>query len=324
MKFGWLVLLAASVAIGVPAVAKNTEPPPPWAFTIGGYGTPANRAKPGDDLPRHIPDSDVTFTRAQTDDIFNVADWRPNDHPKPPDIVMHGRPPYVFSCGACHHPDGLGGTSSAAIAGLPADYILQQLRDYKSGARTALNTDMITYRGMHQISLAITDEEAKAAADYFASLKMKPHYKVVETNVVGKVSVANYSLKVDPTKGTEPIGNRIIEVVADPVLADLGDPRAGYIAYVPVGSIAKGKQLAMTGGNGKTQPCIICHGPDMRGTALAPPLAGRGPSYMVRQLWNIQHGFRSGPETLPMQLVVENLTLKEIVPLVAYITSLDP
>jgi cytochrome c553 len=324
MKFGGLALLTALIAIGVPAVAKNTEPPPPWAFTIGGYATPANRAGANDDVPLHVPNSTMSFTRKQTDNIFNVADWHPDDHPPAPDIVMHGRPPYVYSCGACHYPNGLGGAPSAAIAGLPADYILEQLWAFKSGTRTALNTDMILYRGMHQISLAITDEEAKTAANYFASLKMTPRVKVIETNVVGKVRVGTYMLFVDPTKGTEPIGNRIIETTADPARLDIGDSQVGWVAYVPVGSIKKGKELAMNGANGKSQPCATCHGPDMRGTQLAPPIAGRGPSYMVRQLWNIQHGFRSGPETLPMQLVVENLTLKEIVPLIAYISSLDP
>ena len=56
---------------------------------------------------------------------------------------------------------------------------------------------------------------------------------------------------------TEPIGDRIIEVPEDAERTEtLRDPRSGFIAYVPVGSIKKGEALVTTGGGKTTRaPC---------------------------------------------------------------------
>ena len=67
-----------------------------------------------------------------------------------------------------------------------------------------------------------------------------------------------------PDSGTEPIGNRIIVLPDDPVRAELRDPKSGFIDYVPVGSIKKGEGL-ITGDAGKTIPCAICHGQNLKG-----------------------------------------------------------
>ena len=66
---------------------------------------------------------------------------------------------------------------------------------------------------------------------------------------------------------TEPIGVRIIETPEDVAETQLRNPRSGFIAYAPVGSIKRGEVLATTGGNGKTTPCAVCHGPDLKGLA---------------------------------------------------------
>ena len=52
-----------------------------------------------------------------------------------PEVVASGRKPDVFACGFCHRADGPGGPENANLAGLPAAYIVQQMADYKSGAR---------------------------------------------------------------------------------------------------------------------------------------------------------------------------------------------
>jgi hypothetical protein len=65
----------------------------------------------------------------------------------------------------------------------------------------------------------------------------------------------------------EPIGNRIIELPEDAEKAELRDGHSSFVAYVPKGSIAKGEELATTGGDhvengkivkGKTVACGIC------------------------------------------------------------------
>src|SRR6185503_8895165 len=113
----------------------------------------------------------------------------------------------------------------------------------------------------------------------------------------------------------------------------LRNPHSGFIAYVPVGSINKGKDLVTTGGarivgkefiRGKTTPCITCHGPDLMGVADIPPIAGRSPSYMVRQLWDMQQGTRNSEGAQLMRLVLANLTQEDMVAIVAYVSSRQP
>jgi cytochrome c553 len=65
-----------------------------------------------------------------------------------------------------------------------------------------------------------------------------------------------------------------------------------------MGSIKRGEELITTGG-GKTLACAACHGPDLKGMTLPevgamPGLAGRSPSYLVRQMFDIKTGQRHG------------------------------
>jgi cytochrome c553 len=56
----------------------------------------------------------------------------------------------------------------------------------------------------------------------------------------------------------------------------------------------------------------------------APPIAGRSPSYLARQIYDIQQGARMGPNAAMMRPVVANLTPDDIVAITAYIGSLAP
>jgi cytochrome c553 len=101
------------------------------------------------------------------------------------------------------------------------------------------------------------------------------------------------------------------------------DPISGFVAYVPKGSIARGRALATTGG-GKTLPCGICHGATLQGLGDVPGIAGRHPNYIVRQLWNMQHGDRAGNSAALMKQVVDKLTVDDMLALAAYSASLKP
>ena len=136
-------------------------------------------------------------------------------------------------------------------------------------------------------------------------------------------------------KLTEPIGKRIIEVPTD-VDANqiLRNSRGTWVAYVPVGAIARGKNLVTTGGSsivngqivlGRATACTTCHGQDLRGMGQdIPPLAGRSPSYLAREIFDIQQGTRAGSyPLLPlMKKAVEKLTAEDIVDITAYLASL--
>jgi cytochrome c553 len=101
------------------------------------------------------------------------------------------------------------------------------------------------------------------------------------------------------------------------------DPRSGFIAYVPPGSIAKGQALVSTGGN-KTVACAACHGPELKGMGDAPPIAGHHANYLVRQLYLFKTGERSGPTATLMKGVTQNLTVDDMVAIAAYLASRTP
>jgi cytochrome c553 len=311
---------SASAASASPSSASDPSSFPAWAYPWA----PDYKAPPDDGVPRHVPDSTASFTVTQERDLFFVPDWHPEDHPAMPGIVAHGRRPDVRACGSCHRAEGTGGPENASLAALPAAYIVQQIEDYKSGARKFAGPQRSASLLMTAIAKACTQEEAEAAAAYFSSLKPKANIKVVETDTVPVTEIARLFYMVSKNGGSEPIGQRIVEVPADAEQFEHRDTRSQFIAYVPKGSIARGQALATGGGASVAAPCIACHGADLRGIASVPRLAGRSPSYLVRQLYDFQQHARGGSAGTLMWPVVENLSHDDMISLAAYIASLEP
>jgi cytochrome c553 len=295
---------------------------PGWAFTNNPPG-PKPAAPADDGAAKHVAGSTVGLTLTQVRDAFNVPDWHPDNHPAAPDIVMHGRKPGVISCGYCHLPNGQGRPENAGLAGLPAAYIVQQIADFRSGARVSSDPKLVPPGLMDNIAKAATDEEVKAAAEYFVGLTPKPWIRVVEAAKVPKTHAAGYMLVPDADGGSEPIGTRIVETPENVAQTELRDSGSGFVAYVPPGSIARGERLVKTGG-GKTVACGTCHGADLKGLGPVPRLAGRSPSYIVRQLYDFQHGARAGAWSPLMAGVVRDLKPGDIVDIVAYTASRQP
>ena len=176
---------------------------------------------------------------------------------------------------------------------------------------------------MIAIAKGMTDDETRAAAEYFGSMKWTPWIKVVEADTVPKTRIAGgMFLKIEGGE-TEPIGDRIIETPGGCRGApkSLRNPRSGFIAYVPPGSVKKGEALVTTGGGGKTTQCGVCHGADLKGLGPVPGIAGRSPSYMVRQLYDMQQGIRKGVWADLMKPVVANLTNADMLAIAAYTAS---
>ncbi|HTC62626.1 MAG TPA: c-type cytochrome, partial [Candidatus Saccharimonadales bacterium] len=124
--------------------------------------------------------------------------------------------------------------------------------------------------------------------------------------------------------GDEPIGQRIIELPQDAARAESRDPHSGFIAYVPKGSLAKGKEFVNTGGGGKTIQCVICHGPTLNGLAEVPPIAGHDPMYLFRQLYYFKDGSRHGSMGALMKGVVAKMNEDDMIAVAAYVASLTP
>ena len=180
---------------------------------------------------------------------------------------------------------------------------------------------------MAALAKVASDEEIAQAAAYFSSIKQRKLIVVVETKDVPKNYVAAwvYSplLEAEKNRETEPIAARILEMPKDLEQFESRDTHTEFIAYVPPGSLAVGRKLATTG-DGKTVPCSLCHGQDLRGLADVPGIAGRSPSYLMRQLFDMKRGVRTGPNANLMKPVLANLSDSDLLSLSAYASSLNP
>jgi cytochrome c553 len=309
--------------------AQAAPPRPlPWAYAVPDAPLPV--VEPTDDGSlKHLAGSTQAFTMKQIRDTANPVDWFPTDHPPMPSIVAHRRSPnnnpWIGGCGLCHFPNGKGRPENAGISGLPAGYILAQLADFKSGARKTADPGKRNTNTMIGNAAGLTDEEAIIAAEYFASIKWTPWIKVIETETVPKVhNAGGFFLRAEGNE-TEPLGQRLLEVPVDTEGTEVfRNPRSGFIAYAPPGSLKKGEDLVVRGGAGKTVACAACHGEGMKGNGNFPPLAGRSPSYLARQLYDIQKYARNGPGTQLMRPVVQNLNEGDILAITAYLASLAP
>ena len=260
-----------------------------------GAGRPRRRAAPAPpDTSQHtVPGSDVKLTRQQVGNGFNVGDWFPADHPKMPYIVQYGKAPDVRACGLCHLINGKGRPENASVSGLPVAYFLQQLRDFKSDLRKSADPRKANTNAMMTIAKGMSDEEMMAAAEYFAQIPWStPWIKVVESATVPKTrSVGGMWMSLENNE-TEPLGKRIIEMPVNNELVELRDYHAegSFVAYVPPGSVKSGEAVANSGA--KVTRCSVCHGADLQGFGPVPGIAGRSPSYIARQLYDMQQGAR--------------------------------
>jgi cytochrome c553 len=322
MRHCVLAVVIALAAV-VPIAAAQDEPAPAWAFP----GANMDQPKGGWDTtkPLSLPGSRRHFPEAAVHDAYAVADWFPESHPQPPDVVLHGRRGTLAACGYCHLPDGSGRPENASLGGLPADYIRRQIAAFRDGTRKPAIPGWIPNVLMTKIAMNATDQDIAAAADYFAAIPAPRHVQVIEAErITGSLAQA-FILRAVPGAG-EPLGNRIVEGPSDFERFEHRDPRLIYTAYVPTGSLGRGALLANTGGNGATLACTTCHGAGLRGGpgAIAPPIAGRSPTYLFRQLYGFSTGARSGDAAQPMRGVVANLTRKDMIALAAYAASLAP
>ncbi len=287
-------LIGVLALAAAPTLAVAAEKPD-WAFPVTEKVQPPPRFEAGRVRPVP-PGSTLSITRAKADDMYDIPNWYPNMYPPMPKIVQYGnKDTQVRACGSCHLPTGTGHDESAYMAGLPASYFIRQMADWKSGDRKYSAT-------MVAMAKIITDSEIREAADYFASLKPQPWIRVVETDTVPRsyIGPGNKRL-IHPDGGTEPLGNRIIEVPEDEEVVVYRDPASGFVAY-----------------------CGICHGRTLQGLGELPAIAGRHPNYIVRQLWNMQNGERVGTSAALMQQVVEKLTNDDMLAIAAYVASLAP
>jgi cytochrome c553 len=303
---------------------------PEWVYPLNppspGGARPLDGVK-----PLHVPGSRITFTEVELSDRFSAPGWFPNSHSHMPEIVATGRKPEVYACGYCHTPGGQGRPENASLAGLPASYIIQQVADFKSGARRG------AWRGsypptdlMLDLAAHATAAEVASAAAYFSQQRQMQRVRIVERERVPRSRVVGWVYAAAPGGGDEPLGERLMEFAPDPERHEKRDDEMQYVAYVPKGSLKRGRSMALTSRSASTPAvaltvaCASCHGSRLQGVGLVPGIAGRSPTYLIRQLLAFQTGARAGATSQPMLPVVAALRLNDMIDVVAYAASLKP
>jgi len=342
---GVTVLLGSMLGIIGVLQAQNEAPPqaptspnyPAWAYAIPPASPPGSQppaAAPDDGTLLSLPGTSLRFTaskirgrlNSESNERVAPADWYPEDHPAMPKIVAEGdNARGIIACSLCHLPNGKGRPENAPPAGQTKEYTLLTLMDMKNKLRTSADPRKNNTKNMINFAKAMTQQEMEEAAAYYAAMKWTPWIQVRETDQVPKMRSQNglWIPLEGADAGMEQIGMRIIETPENVEYAEkMRSPRSGFIAYVPTGSVEKGKATVTAGDNGKTLACAICHGDDLHGVGIIPGIAARSPSYIARQLFDYQAGTRKGVMAHLMDPVVARLTNEDFVNISAYLAGL--
>ena len=309
----FVFLAALVIGAASSAVSANW---PSWAFP--GEGPHMKRTPPN--TVESLSTSGVTYRWSQIDTFYHAADWYPNAHPPMPTVVGVGRRPQVGACAYCHLPSGAGRPENASIGGLPGWYIAAQLRAMRAGLRTDIDPRWLPSAIMVSEARALSAQDIAAAMAYFSALRFASHVHVVEAAEVPAFRNADFAYERLAGSRLEPLGDRIIEMPNSTTGFALRDDRLTYTAYVPVGSIERGHALAM--GTQGVVACAVCHGAGLSGTSTAPPIAGRFPGYLFRQLLAFHAGTRHASQDAPMNAETAHLSNDEMMVLAAYVASL--
>ena len=300
-------------------VASDTEitAAEAWAFPqFPPPDAPAPKSDPHKTI--HVAGSTRSYTQAQLDN--GAPDWFPQDHPAMPQIILHDHKP-ARHCAECHLVNGTGVPATAQLMGLPKAYILEQFAAFRHGQRGT--SAPRTTQDMAREARSVSGTDLQLAADYFSQLKFAPRTRVVETATVPKMHWKYFVQVPDKGNAREPIGERIIETPTSFDDYQYDNDRTRYIAYVPPGSIARGAVIAAKG-TGSAPACDSCHGANLQGAGVIPSLAGRSPTYIVRELILFRTGKRSNPEAAPMRLEASQLSVRDMIAVAAYAASRKP
>ena len=305
-------LVVAGVSV-LSIAAQQATPPagrePSWAFPA------INQPLPAEEGAKSVPGSTKSYTPAQIDDLMNPPDWFPDEHAPAPALVQKGHGT-AMACGACHLMSGEGHPESAGLTGFTAAYLMQQMADFKSGARK-------DSARMNTIAKDVTDEESKQVAEWFAALKPASWTKVTEADNVPKTIVGQGRMRfLAPAGGTEPIAQPHHHRPAGSGACQESRPEVRLHGLRAGRQHRQGQGAGRVRRSGKTVACGICHGDTMRGLGNVPRLAGLHPIYIARQLYLFKDGTRNGVDAQLMKKPVARLTDDDILAIAAYLGSL--
>ena len=321
---GLLALMSATTivraAADLPRVGLQHAPPAPAA-------PPRRpRRRPPDETLRHLPGSSGAFTLAQIRDGFGPADWYPGRSSAR--CRKSWRTAASRTCAPAASVTtrtARAGRKTPASPACPYSYFMQTMADFKSDARKSADSRKANTNVMIAIAKGMTDEETKAAAEYFGSMKWTPWIKVVEAE--HGAEDADRRRHVPQDRGQRDRADRPAHHrSAGRHRAHRGAARSalGLHRLCAGRQHQEGRDAGTTGGGGKTTQCSVCHGAGSQGLGPVPGIAGRSPSYTVRQLYDMQQGTRKGVWSDLMKPVVAKLTNDDMLALAAYTASRTP
>jgi cytochrome c553 len=289
------LMIAAAVAIA----------PPAWLY-------PQNMAavnEPATDTLVSVPGSQVKLRERDVHNRQLAANWFPQDQPPPPAAVLRSSVAGVFACGYCHMPNGVGHPQNISIAGLPEAYVIAQFAAFRAGQRKAAQPGYIPNSSMTRMAGQASDADIAETARYFSRLPYRGLIRVKEVHHAPKVAATGLFWTRVPGP-PEPIAGRIVELMDKPEDSILHNPRGRSTAYVPSGSIARGRKI------GAELACMACHKQEMAGWG-----PGRSPSYIVRQLLAFRNRARNDPGSAPMHAIADQLDLDQMVAVAAWMAA---
>jgi cytochrome c553 len=237
--------------------------------------------------------------------------------PAMPLAVATGKP---LPCLQCHLANGGSHPESAAISGLTANYIIEQVHAFRDGERADVRTGR-----MVQVAKLISEKDLKEAAEYYAAIgpdRQKWVKTVVGDDVPkGPAPFGGGGFRYHAKEGgTEPLPQGMVVEVAenDDLVRARDQIDGGFVQYVRADDLALGEKVAAEGA------CTTCHGADYKGAGDVPRLAGQHSVYLIRQLKDMQTGARKDKNVALMKPIVEKLSDREIVAVSAYLASKSP
>ncbi len=279
---------------------------PDWLFP-----RPAgSREQPiADDASVTVPGSTVVLRGRDLRTAERAVDWFPDAADAVPASIRESGKPGAYACGFCHLPRGNGRPENASLAGLSAEYIIEQTEAFRTGGRLPASSGWLPSDAMRTTIQNASRDDIADAARWFNRQPFIARVKVVESAMIPATAPLGYVLAVQPGPA-EPIAGRLVEVPDDVEAFERRDPRSTFTAFVPPGSIARGGALAAEIG------CRECHAEMLDGWG-----PGRSPSYILRQLFAFKSRTRAGPRAEPMQAVVDQLDANQMVAVAAWMAD---
>ncbi len=319
-------LIAEALILGLVAAAPGTDSEqtvPAWLFPSNSTLDAPLAVDPEERVS--FRGSRVSYRRSQLTDLHLAVDWHPDEHEPMPKVVARGRGEDTYACGYCHTPTGQGRPENAVLAGLPPAYIEEQVDAFRTGTRRSAWHG--AYRPadlMRRTVEHLSHEDLVQAAEYFSRQKLHSRVRVMEVSHVPRWHVIGLVYTALPDGGMEELGGRLMEFSASAADHEMRDDRMQYVAYVPIGSIARGSAIASGEIEGGANACVSCHGAQLKGLGAAPPLAGRSPTYLLRSLFAFRDGRRTGASAAQMAQVAGSLDERDLIAVAAYAASLRP